>query len=57
MNLRECIFILFLLTFELSFNYTEKNVLTTLAYTLSTVDSENLGRPLMYGSMSKLEPF
>lgn len=40
MNLRECIFILFLLTFELSFNYTEKNVLTTLAYTLSTVDSE-----------------
>lgn len=57
MNLRECIFILFLLTFELSFNYTEKNVLTTLAYTLSTVDSENLGRPLLYVSMSKLEPF
>lgn len=57
MNLRECIFILFLLTFELSFNYTEKNVLTTLAYTLSTVDSENLGRALLYGSMSKLEPF
>lgn len=56
MNLRECIFILFLLAFELSFNYTEKNVLTTLAYTLSTVDSENLGRPLLYGSMSKLEP-
>lgn len=49
------IFINFLL--KLSFNYTEKNVLTTLAYTLSTVDSENLGRPLLYGSMSKLEPF